>query len=206
MAEKIKPIDTIYNGYRFRSRLEARWAVFFDTLGIKWEYEKEGFDLGEKFGYYLPDFYLPKLSIPTWIEIKSDSKIPNEELKKFKAFHDIVSYRPKTERAYILRGNPWPEEYHLDFLEKWARCPLCGRIDIMSVGTPDKKTKDVDSCYCYWCDIVDRNTGSNEHAFFHEGNVVSTGESPILRHPKLLKAFQAARSARFEHGDKWKMH
>lgn len=26
----IKAIDTIYKGYKFRSRLEARWAVFFD--------------------------------------------------------------------------------------------------------------------------------------------------------------------------------
>ena len=42
MAE-IKAIETIYNGYRFRSRLEARWAVFFDEIGIKYEYEKEGY-------------------------------------------------------------------------------------------------------------------------------------------------------------------
>jgi hypothetical protein len=39
----IKPIETRYKGYRFRSRLEARWAVFFDTMEIPWEYEKEGF-------------------------------------------------------------------------------------------------------------------------------------------------------------------
>ena len=26
----IKAIETYYKGYRFRSRLEARWAVFFD--------------------------------------------------------------------------------------------------------------------------------------------------------------------------------
>jgi hypothetical protein len=26
-------------GYRFRSRLGARWAVFFETLDIKWHYE-----------------------------------------------------------------------------------------------------------------------------------------------------------------------
>jgi hypothetical protein len=43
----IKAIETRYKGYRFRSRLEARWAVFFDALGVEWEYEKEGFDLGE---------------------------------------------------------------------------------------------------------------------------------------------------------------
>ena len=36
----IKAIETIYNGYRFRSRLEARWAVFFDEMGIKYEWQK----------------------------------------------------------------------------------------------------------------------------------------------------------------------
>lgn len=68
----IKPIETVYNGYRFRSRLEARWAVFFDTLGIAYEYEKEGYDLGEA-GWYLPDFWLPKLK--WWIEIKPQDAI-----------------------------------------------------------------------------------------------------------------------------------
>jgi hypothetical protein len=41
----IKPIETLYRGYRFRSRSEARWAVFFDVAGIAWQYEPEGFDL-----------------------------------------------------------------------------------------------------------------------------------------------------------------
>lgn len=40
-----KPIETSYKGYRFRSRHEARWAVFFDVVKIKWEYEPEGFEL-----------------------------------------------------------------------------------------------------------------------------------------------------------------
>lgn len=66
MAE-IKAIETIYNGYRFRSRLEARWAVFFDEIGIKYEYEKEGYDLG-KLGWYLPDFWLPEYEL--FVEIK----------------------------------------------------------------------------------------------------------------------------------------
>ena len=52
---EIKAIETYYKGYRFRSRLEARWAVFFDAAGIKYEYEPEGFDLGGGL-YYLPDF------------------------------------------------------------------------------------------------------------------------------------------------------
>ena len=32
----IKAIETRYNGYRFRSRTEARWAVFFDAFGIRY--------------------------------------------------------------------------------------------------------------------------------------------------------------------------
>ena len=52
----IKPIETSYRGYRFRSRLEARWAIFFDTLNIDWEYEKEGYKLPS--GWYLPDFWI----------------------------------------------------------------------------------------------------------------------------------------------------
>lgn len=57
MTGKIKAIETVYNGYKFRSRLEARWAVFFDSVGVRYEYEPEGYDLHYQ-GYYLPDFRL----------------------------------------------------------------------------------------------------------------------------------------------------
>lgn len=63
----IKAIETRYAGCRFRSRLEARWAVFFDYLGISWRYEPEGFWLSNGVKY-LPDFYLPELD--TWVEVK----------------------------------------------------------------------------------------------------------------------------------------
>lgn len=53
----MKAIQTEYKGYLFRSRLEARWAVFFDACGVRWEYEPEGYDLGDGI-YYLPDFLL----------------------------------------------------------------------------------------------------------------------------------------------------
>ena len=53
----IKAIPTEYKGYRFRSRLEARWAVFFDACGVTWEYEPEGIILSDGTAY-LPDFYL----------------------------------------------------------------------------------------------------------------------------------------------------
>jgi hypothetical protein len=75
---KIKPIETVYNGYRFRSRLEARWAVFFDTLDIEYEYEKEGYDLGEA-GWYLPDFWLPQVKM--WAEVKGTIFTDKEKYK-----------------------------------------------------------------------------------------------------------------------------
>jgi hypothetical protein len=74
----LKPIETVYNGYRFRSRLEARWAVFFDAFGIKYEYEKEGYDLGDA-GYYLPDFWLPDLDM--FVEAKGQQPTELEEEK-----------------------------------------------------------------------------------------------------------------------------
>ena len=63
----IQPIETKYNGYRFRSRLEARWAVFFDAAGIMYTYEPEGFRLADG-SWYLPDFYLPWFH--AYVEIK----------------------------------------------------------------------------------------------------------------------------------------
>lgn len=46
-------IPTTYKGVRFRSRLEATWAAFFDEL--KWPWEYEPLDLAG----YIPDFILP---------------------------------------------------------------------------------------------------------------------------------------------------
>lgn len=45
MSNDIKAIETEYDGHRFRSRLEARWAVFFNAVGLTYEYEIEGFEM-----------------------------------------------------------------------------------------------------------------------------------------------------------------
>ena len=67
---EIKSIETKYNGYRFRSRLEARWAVFFDRIGIDYEYELEGITKGNK-SCWLPDFFLPNIGTKgTYVEVK----------------------------------------------------------------------------------------------------------------------------------------
>jgi len=66
----LRPIETRYAGCRFRSRLEARWAVFFDHMGIPWNYEPQGYVLADG-RRYLPDFYLPEPA--TWVEVKGSN-------------------------------------------------------------------------------------------------------------------------------------
>lgn len=56
-------IPTDYNGVRFRSRLEARWAAFFDRCNWRWSYEPNDFD------GYIPDFSL-RFRVPMLVEIK----------------------------------------------------------------------------------------------------------------------------------------
>ena len=84
----MKAIETYYNGYRFRSRLEARWAVFFDTLGVKYEYEIEGYNLCDG-DYYLPDFYLPDFKCFVEIKADIDSEIKKVEHIFSKLFYEI---------------------------------------------------------------------------------------------------------------------
>jgi hypothetical protein len=80
----IKAIETRYKGYRFRSRLEARWAVFFDWLSMPWEYEPQGFAFSEG-GLYLPDFLVTapgrkgcNESREAWCEVKPKPFTPEE--------------------------------------------------------------------------------------------------------------------------------
>jgi hypothetical protein len=49
-------IPTEYKGIKFRSKLEARWAVFFDTLGIEWQYEPQGYEIGTGYEAYYPRY------------------------------------------------------------------------------------------------------------------------------------------------------
>ena len=81
VEKTIKPIETKYNGFRFRSRLEARWAIFFDMIGLKYEYEVEGFEMNGI--RYLPDFYIP--SLDRWFEIKA-KPLSEYEMKKCEEF------------------------------------------------------------------------------------------------------------------------
>lgn len=91
----IKAIETNYKGCRFRSRLEARWAVFFDALGVEWQYEKEGFEF-EDGTRYLPDFWIPSHNM--WVEVKGSLKnMPKNEMEKI-----VKLYRKEKEIGHEL--------------------------------------------------------------------------------------------------------
>ncbi|MGZ4882162.1 MAG: hypothetical protein ACXV7G_14100 [Halobacteriota archaeon] len=72
MQRYSRAMQTAFHGTRYKSRAEARWAVFFWTLQIPYEYEPEGFVFDAEKVTYLPDFYLPEQDC--FVEIKSISK------------------------------------------------------------------------------------------------------------------------------------
>jgi hypothetical protein len=59
----VTAIPTNYNGTRFRSRLEAKWAAMFDRCSWHWSYEPNDFD------GYIPDFLL-HFRVPILVEVK----------------------------------------------------------------------------------------------------------------------------------------
>ena len=87
MANEIRAIPTYYRGVNFRSRLEARWAIIFERLGITWYYETEGYDIQIEDGYtirYLPDFVLLGGTVRCprrlYVEVKGDMQ-PDDAVK-----------------------------------------------------------------------------------------------------------------------------
>lgn len=167
MNGTIKAIETRYKGYRFRSRLEARWAVFFDALGLDWEYEKEGFDLG-RHGRYLPDFYITTLKV--WVEIKPNTGFDPVAFGKCQT----LASSGRGAGVFLIFGTPYPNEHIVYLVRKNPDRNLSGSFSetleegryVFSLAGPDHRM------------------------------VMHTDDEPIV-----ARAFAAARSARFEHGE-----
>lgn len=183
-----RAIETVYKGYRFRSRLEARWAVFFDALGVRWEYEKEGYELGAA-GRYLPDFWLPDLEC--WVEIKP-AYPEAEEMTKIAALAEATGFRaylfdhpefevPRWDAEARFRGAWgrvfWPERYddEGDFGAWWMVCSDCGGL---GVGDPRDVKHKVACCTFRGVEPASLNG-----------------------HDRLKLAYLAAKQARFEFGE-----
>lgn len=138
--QEIKAIPTRYKGYHFRSRSEARCAVFFDSLGIVWNYEQEGYALNS--GCYLPDFYLPNAR--SFLEIKPGAA-GEGDVPKWKELVDLtgnslVIFNADFDHPFAwlivrkgvtaqLQCNPsLSREHVLDIVVAWLHGNLC-RVD-----------------------------------------------------------------------------
>lgn len=139
----MKAISTRYKGCWFRSRIEARWAVFLDAIDLEWEYEPEGFKL-ENGIWYLPDFYLPEKQL--WLEIKGEHPTKADLDKVF--FFEVELERSGKGQIYILCGDipyPYPKAgYAIIGFDAypgeavgdswWTQCPVCSRVGIVMAG------------------------------------------------------------------------
>lgn len=183
MTETIKPIETEYKGYRFRSRLEARWAVFFESLDIRFEYEPEGYQLTDG-TRYLPDFYLPDSD--TFFEVKGVlSEKDNQKIQRFR--EDIkkpvvIGY----DGMKFDATDAWNEgkyEFAGQDSSVLARCKDCGKAYFMGMNG---------SFRCRCCGAYD---GDGHFDLLGWGN----GESEDF---DFACATYSATKARFEHGEK----
>lgn len=190
----LKTIETRYAGCHFRSRLEARWAVFFNNLGVRWDYELQGFHLPA--GPYLPDFWLPEINSGIWFEVKPDT--PDclaerntgkwDQLVEMTKKSLVIAHgmpRPDQDLIYgAMNINGWMEEYGFfrdedgvpstwwDNGRAFCECPECGKISIQFEGRSAR--------------IGCHPDGSDRRHTYDS-----------LR---ILDAYRMALSARFEHG------
>jgi hypothetical protein len=200
MTITIRAIETIYRSYRFRSRLEARWAVFFDAAGIGFQYEAEGFNLDGT--YYLPDFWLPRNKC--FVEIKP--KLPRQERSsQLKALQPLLARLAKQtdQSVFLLEGSPCPEDPS-DCLLRSApeeipsvtglapgkgvcsarlfECAHCGQVAFRMMPRGP---------YEMWCECrggPGKPFDDERYSFFELS-------------PRIREAMRRARQARFEHGE-----
>lgn len=198
MSSSITPIETRYSGYRFRSRTEARWAVFFDHAGILWQYEPQGIICPDRLnltgGYaqsYLPDFYLPDLDM--WVEVKGSWN--SDESKRFLTAAAYLSHIGSS--VALISGVPrysddlFPTlpvlKLENDWLVEYAWHPDCGRDTdpfmgaLRVVATPGAQKVSARDLLTY----------ARWRTPAHQPTELRT----------YLSALDAARSARFEHGE-----
>jgi hypothetical protein len=196
-------IETTYAGCRFRSRLEARWAVFFDALGIKWEYEPQGYVIdvpGQGAIPYLPDFWLPDST--AWAEVKGNQDLANRAL-----LASAARQLPGARWLLLLGNIPqvragwWVGHHHLWFgedeyaLDKGPRYwqslywfTETGldffRASCMDLGDAQHPRTDAGPSYWRFDAFVDPEAAG------------VPGATTLA----IAAAYAAARSARFEHG------
>lgn len=148
--DTISAIETSYKGYRFRSRLEARWAMFFDRVGVTWTHEPQPLRVaGEP---YLPDFLVSLPGGEVVHEVKSLHECNRIQPRrvylagKMKSEHDWRGSAAPTRRsdrtgaAYRTTAEDWASE---------AAIAEMGGAHFMHVG-PFSLSDDHGSSHAQW--------------------------------------------------------
>lgn len=135
-----------YGGNLFRSHTEARWAMFFDHLDIKWEYEAQGFADDDE--AYLPDFAVWPAFGLLWVEVKGAW---NADLRGVAKWRRWAPSRPRPSRTVLLSGPPSLEGEWVviggdedagspvrgpweDDTQQWRPCPAGHHFDLAFPG------------------------------------------------------------------------
>lgn len=130
----VRAIPTSYAGIQMRSKLEANTAQLFDTVGLRWQYEVEGYDLGGV--WYLPDFYLPDIRV--FVEVKGilDQKsIDKVELLAEACEAECIAVvlvrdlRMRLMENYLTILGDWVTAHGIEKDAAFmARCPQCNSV------------------------------------------------------------------------------
>ncbi len=195
-------METVYRGITFRSRLEARWAVFYNVLGIAYQYDRERMHPDGIF--YPSHFWLPEQRI--WVCIKGsieDGEVIDRS--RFEAEAEILSLHMKGKDIYTFFGklpvveNSVTLDYGdadndsahcvfsfppaeaadtgvdggFDHFYHWCECPKCGSLDVQHGGRAARNR----------CDCVPGDKGHN------------------CGSPRLAAAYEVARQAKVENNE-----
>ena len=174
----IKAIETWHDGILYRSRAEARMAVFLTHAGIEFKYEYEGYLMsnGQR---YLPDFILTgidvfleiKGGVPTADEIGKAEQLANDTYKAvFVHYGGFVDHPPEITSDSMLCVGP---HGIIDNQFWFCECDQCGLVGIQWQGLSNRL-----SCGCQY--------------------ELGRDKTPGYDTPKLIAAHEAAKSARFE--------
>lgn len=90
-------IPTPYKGITYRSRVEARWAAFFDQLGWTVAYEPIDAD------YYIPDFVIMG-DDPVAVEVKADLTVA--ELDRYST-RVLAAMKDHWRHDVLIVGSTW---------------------------------------------------------------------------------------------------
>jgi len=200
----MQAIQTKYAGCFFRSRLEARWAVFLDHVGIQWQYEYQGFacpyrlTLEDGTFPYLPDFWLPELGM--YAEVKGS--LTANETKK--VLNSAAHFSENGHDMLILGHIPHESNARLPWRLSWYKGDLIGYPWIDLYGQiPTEKQMNIGDEYIFGSDssYIAENAGPDllnmaSPQFFSK----RAGEhwNTVLDNFLTVKdAYQAAREARF---------